>query len=39
MVRRLNENKYKTGKVITSFSNYVRFVNESYSFNPDEVNK
>jgi len=39
MVRRLNENKYKTGKIITSFSNYVRFVNESYSFEPDEVNK
>ena len=39
MVRGLNENKYKTGKIITSFSNYVRFVNESYSFNTDEVNK
>jgi len=39
MVRRLNENKYKTGKIITSFSNYVRFVNESYSFDANEVNK
>jgi hypothetical protein len=39
MRRRLNENKYKTGKIITSFSNYVRFVNESYSFDTEEVNK
>ena len=39
MVRRLNENKYKTGKIITSFSNYTRFINESYSFDPEEVNK
>jgi len=39
MIRRLNENKYKTGKIITSFSNYVRFINESYSFNAEEVNR
>ena len=38
-MRKLNENKYKTGKVITSFSNYVRFINESSLYDPDEVNK
>ena len=39
MIRRLNENKYKTGKIITSFSNYIRFINESYSFDAEEVNR
>ena len=38
-MKRINENKYKSGKVITSFSNYVKFLNESYSYDPDEVNK
>jgi len=38
-MRRINENKYKSGKVITSFTNYVNFLNESYSYDPDEVNK
>ena len=35
---RINENKYKSGKIITSFSNYVNFVNESAQ-DPNEVNR